>query len=133
VPAFDIGASLATVEQSVRAADCSVGKINSTASTSIDRGGVLGLSPGSGTKLAAGTAVSIVESAGRPCVVPVVKSGSTLAHVEHQLTAADCTATVSHLRSRGVRRGAVVGLGSRAHTQLFPRSTVRVLVSAGDH
>lgn len=57
--------------------------------------------------------MNIVESAGRPCGVPVVKSGSTLAHVEYQLAAADCTASVSYVHSRRIRQGRVVGLASR--------------------
>jgi hypothetical protein len=131
VPQFASGASLASVEQAIRAADCTVGKISSVASTRVARGGVLSLYPVSGTKLSAGATVSVVESAGRPCVVPVVKSGSTPAHVEHQLAAADCTASVSYVRSRHVRRGRVVGLASRPHAQLSPRAKVLVLVSAG--
>ena len=131
VPKLASGTGLASVEQTIRAADCTVGKIISVASTKVARGGVLSLNPVSGTKLSAGAAVSIVESAGRPCVVPAVKSDSTLAHVEHQLAAADCTATISHLHSRHVRRGRVIGLASRPHTRLSPRAKVRVLVSAG--
>ncbi len=131
VPQFASGASLASVEQKIRAADCTVGKVSSVANTKVARGGVLSLNPASGTKLSAGAAVNIVESAGRPCVVPIVKSGSTLAHVEHQLAAADCTASISHVHSRRVRRGRVIGLASRPRARLSPRATVRVIVSAG--
>lgn len=131
VPTLTSGASLASVEQKIHAADCTVGKISSVASTKVARGGVLSLNPASGTKLSAGTAVNIVESAGRPCVVPAVKRGSTLAGVEHQLAAADCTASVSYVRSRHVRRGRVIGLASRPHTRLSPRAKVRVVVSTG--
>lgn len=131
VPTLASGASFASVEQKIHAADCTVGKVSSVASTKVARGGVLSLNPASGTKLSAGAAVNIVESAGRPCMVPAVKSGSTLAHVEHQLAAADCTASVSSVRSRHVRRGRVIGLASRPHTRLSPRAKVRVVVSAG--
>jgi hypothetical protein len=131
VPAFHRGATLASVEQKLRATSCSVGAIRYTASTTVRRGGVIGLSPGTGTKMAAGAAVSIVVSAGRPCVVPVVRAGATLSHAEHLLAAADCRAVVVHAHSRHVRRGHVVGLGSRAHTRLFPLSRVRVVISAG--
>ncbi len=65
VPGLHFGASLASVEQSLLAASCSAGKINYSASSTVRRGGVLALSPGTGTKLPAGTAVSIVVSAGR--------------------------------------------------------------------
>ena len=131
VPQLASGASLASVEQKIRAADCTVGSISSVASTKVARGVVLSLNPAPGTKLSAGAAVNIVESGGRPCVVPAVKSGSTLGHVEHQLAAADCTASISHLHSRHVRRGLVIGLASRPHTRLSPRAKVRILVSVG--
>lgn len=131
VPQLASGASLASVEQKIRAADCTVGSISSVASTKVARGGVVSLNPAPGTKLSAGAAVNIVESAGRPCVVPVVESGSTLARVERQLAAADCAVSISHLHSRHVRRGRVIGLASRPHTRLSPRSKVLVLVSAG--
>jgi hypothetical protein len=131
VPQLTSGASLASVEQKIHAADCTVGSISSVASTKVARGGVLSLNPASGTKLSAGAAVNIVESGGRPCVVPVVKSGSTLAHVERQLAAASCTTSISHLHSRHVRRGRVIGLASRPHAQLSPLARVLVLVSAG--
>lgn len=131
VPQLAPGASLASVEQKLRAADCAVGSISSVASTRVARGVVLSLDPAPGTKLSAGAAVNIVESAGRPCVVPVVRSGSTLAHVEHQLAASGCAVSISHLHSRHVRRGRVIGLASRPHTRLSPRAKVLVLVSAG--
>jgi hypothetical protein len=131
VPQLASGASLASVEQEIHAADCTVGSISSVASTKVARGVVLSLNPASGTKLSAGAAVNIVESAGRPCVVPVVERGSTLAHVEHQLAAADCAVSISHLHSRHVRRGLVIGLSSRPHTRLSPRAKVLVIVSAG--
>jgi hypothetical protein len=131
VPQLASGYSLGSVEQKIRAAGCTVGSISSVASTKVARGGVLSINPAPGTKLSAGAAVNIVESAGRPCVIPVVKSGSTLVHVEHQLAAADCTASISHLHSRHVRRGRVIGLAARPHARLSPRATVRVLVSAG--
>jgi hypothetical protein len=131
VPAFHRGGTLASVEGSIRAASCSVGAIRYTASTTVRRGGVIGLSPGTGTKMAAGAAVGIVVSAGRPCVVPVIRAGASLSHAEHLLAAGDCRAVVVRAHSRRVRRGRVVGLGSRAHSRLFPLSRVRVVISAG--
>ena len=131
VPQLASGAGLASVEQKLRAADCTVGSISSVASTKVARGGVLSLNPAPGTKLSPGAPVNIVESAGRPCVVPAVKSGSTLAHVEHQLAAADCIASVSYVHSRRVRLGRVVGLGSHPHARLSPRAKVWVIVSSG--
>lgn len=131
VPKFRSGASLASVQQKLRAAHCTVGKIGSAASMSVPRGGVLSLSPAPGRTLTAGAAVNIVTSAGRPCIVPVVRSGASLAQVERQIAAADCTASISHVSSRRVRRGRVVGLASRPHTRLSPRAKVKILVSAG--
>lgn len=131
VPKLASGASLAGVEQEIRAADCTVGSISSVASTKVARGGVLSLNPASGATLSPGAAVNIVESAGRPCVIPAVKSGSTLARVEHQLAAADCAVSVGYVHSRRIRRGQVIGLASRPHTRLSPRARVRVIVSSG--
>ena len=131
VPGFHFGASLASVEQSIVAASCSVGKIDYSASSSVGRGGVLALSPGTGTKLGTGAAVSISVSAGRECVVPSVRPGATVGHVKHLLAAADCGAAIVHAHSRRVHRGRVIGLGSRAHSRLFPLSKVRIVVSAG--
>jgi len=131
VPGFHRGASLASVERSIVAASCSVGKIDYSASSSVGRGGVLALSPGTGTKLGPGAAVSIVVSAGRECVVPSVRPGATVGHVKHLLAAADCGAAIVHAHSRRVHRGRVIGLGSRAHSRLFPLSKVRIVVSAG--
>jgi hypothetical protein len=131
VPRVHVGESLASVERSMLAASCSVGKIQYLASSRVGRGSVLALSPGSGTQLGAGAAVTIIVSAGRPCVVPAVKAGSNVHHVEHLLAAADCRAVVVHARSRHVPRGRVLGLGSRARSRLFPLTKGRIVVSAG--
>jgi hypothetical protein len=131
VPAFAFGAALGSVEDSLHGASCSVGAIHYTTSTSVRRGGVLGLNPDPGTKLGAGAAVAIDVSAGGPCVVPSVKAGTNVRHVEHLLTTAHCGFVVVHAQSRRVRRGTVIGLGSRAHSHLFPLTPVRVVVSSG--
>jgi hypothetical protein len=132
VPAFQRGAGLASVEQSITAASCSVGKIHYTASSRVGRGGVISLSPATGTKLGTGAAVDIIVSAGRACIVPAIAAGISLAKAERQITAANCTVgAVSHVHSRRVRRGRVLSLAPRPHTRLSPRAKVRVLVSAG--
>lgn len=131
VPTIHRGASLMSVEQSIRSASCSVGKIRYTPSSSVHSGGVLGLSPATGTKLAPGAAVGIVVSAGRPCLVPFVKAGSSVGRARRLLAAGNCGAVIIHMRSRHVRRGQVVRLGSRAHSRLFPLSRVRIVVSKG--
>jgi beta-lactam-binding protein with PASTA domain len=108
-----------------------VGAIYYTASSSVHSGGVLGLSLATGTKLGSGAAVGIVVSAGRPCIVPFVKAGSSVGRAKRLLAAGNCGATIIHMRSRHVRRGQVVRLGSRAHSRLFPLSRVRIVVSKG--
>jgi hypothetical protein len=131
VPTIHRGASLASVEALIRAASCSVGVIHYPASSSVARGGVLGLSPASGTKLGNGAAVGILISAGRPCIVPIVKPGYSVGRVKRLLAAADCGATIVKARSRHVRRGRVIRLGSRAHSRLYPLSRVPIVVSKG--
>jgi hypothetical protein len=131
VPGFTIGSPLASEEGRLRAASCSVGAIHYAASANVRRGGVIGLNPRPGTTIATGAPVAIYVSAGRPCVVPPVRAGATAKHVEHLLSAADCGYVVVHVRSRRVRRGAVIGLGSHARSRLFPLTRVRVLVSRG--
>jgi len=131
VPGFGFGGALASVEGSLSAASCSVGAIHYSASRSVSPGGVLGLDPGSGTTLAAGAPVAIDVSAGRPCVVPSVNMRANVQRVVRLLGVADCRAVIVHARSRHVRRGAVIGLESRAHSYLFPLTQVRVVVSSG--
>ncbi len=131
VPTLVRGDNLASVEQSIRVASCTVGPVRLSASTNVRRGGVISLSPNSGSKLATGAPVTIVESAGRPCIVPSVKPNSTVGHVERLLAAADCHATILRVHSHQVPRGRVVRLGSRAHSHLFPLTKVRIVVSSG--
>ncbi len=131
VPGFAFGSALGSVERVVRAASCSVGAIHYAASRSVRRGGVLGLNPRPGARLAAGARVAIDVSAGRPCVVPFVKPGTSLHRAERLLDAADCRAVTVRAHSRHVHRGAVIGLGSRAHSHLSPLARVRVVVSSG--
>ncbi len=131
VPAFAFGAPLVSVEAGLRAADCSVGAVKYSASTRVGRGGVLEVNTRPGTVLTPGASVSIDVSAGKPCVVPSVRAGANLHHIEHLLSAAGCRFVVVHARSRRVHRGAVIGLGSRAHSRLFPLTRVRLVVSSG--
>lgn len=131
VPTFAFGSPLSSVEDSLHAASCSVGPLHYAASTSVARGRVLALSPVPGTRLGTGAAVAIDVSAGRPCVVPFVRAGTNVGHVERLLAAAHCGFVVVHARSRKVHRGTVVGLGSRAHSHLFPLTRVHIVVSSG--
>ncbi len=131
VPAFHRGAKLASVEQSIRAASCSVGKVRYTASTSVGRGGVISLGAVAGTKAANGAPVNLVISAGRPCVVPSLRRGSSVGRAKRLLAAGNCSAVIAHTHSRHVRRGKVVRLGARAHSRLYPLSKVSIVVSTG--
>ncbi|HUB75002.1 MAG TPA: hypothetical protein VL979_13340 [Solirubrobacteraceae bacterium] len=87
--------------------------------------------PASGEKLAPGAAVALTVSAGRPCVVPLIRRSSSVGHAEHQLAAADCRAQVSYTHSRLVRRGRVVRVLARLHSRLAPRAKVKLVVSSG--
>jgi len=131
VPSLVSHPPLASVEQSLLAASCTVGAVRHAASMTVPRGDVISLGQASGTTLAHGAAVAIAVSAGRPCIVPLVKRSTGLKKAERQLAASDCTASVTYVRSRSVPRGRVVGLGVRARTKLSPRARVRLLVSSG--
>jgi hypothetical protein len=131
VPAFHRGAKLASVEQGIRSASCSVGKVHYTASTSVGRGGVISLGAASGTKAANGAPVNIVVSAGRPCVIPSLRRGSSVDRAKRLLAAGNCVAVIAHTHSRRVKRGKVVRLGAQAHSHLYPLSKVPIIVSTG--
>jgi hypothetical protein len=131
VPPIHRGASLASVGALIRAANCSVGAIHYPASSSVARGGVVGLTPASGTKLGNGAAVGILVSAGRFCIVPVVKPGTRIGRAKRLLAAANCGARIAYTHSRRVHKGRVVRLGSRAHSRLYPLSRVPIVVSTG--
>jgi hypothetical protein len=131
VPSFAFGAPLGDVEGSLRAAHCSVGPLNYSASTSVHKGGVIALNPGSGTHLNSSASVDVDVSAGMPCVVPSVRSGGNVRHVEHLLVASYCGYVVAHAHSHRVRHGAVIRLGSRSHSRLFPGTRVQIVVSSG--
>jgi hypothetical protein len=73
----------------------------------------------------------VVVSPPPPCVVPVVRSRSTVARAKSLLAAANCTAAIRYARSRHVRRGRVIGLTSRPHTTLPSRTRVTIVVSLG--
>lgn len=131
VPRFAIGAPLKTVEAGVRAAGCTVGPLKYSASNTVHRGDVLALSPKPSSILAPNGLVAIYVSAGRPCVVPSVHAGESTNRVEHMLTSADCRFVVVRKHTHRVRRGEVIGLGSRSNSKLFPLTQVRVIVSTG--
>jgi hypothetical protein len=131
VPTIRRGASVTSVEASIRAGNCSVGKLHYAASNSIGRGGVIALSLAAGSKQASGAPVDIAVSAGHPCIVPSLGAGSSVGRARRLLAAANCRAVIVHSRSRRVRRGRVIRFGSRVHSRLFPLSRVPIVVSTG--
>jgi hypothetical protein len=132
VPQLTGYVALATVEQRLTAAGCTVGPVRYTASVSVPRGDVVSLSSQPGTKLPAGSAIGVVVSAGRPCVVPVVHAGSSLGGAERKIIAAGCTVgKVSRAHSRRVRHGRVLSISPRPRARLSPRAKVNIRVSAG--
>ncbi len=132
VPKVTSGASLKNVEQKVRAAHCTVGKIGSTPSRTVHQGAVVRLSLSPGSKHAAGTAVNITVSSGPPCIVPSVGAGVSLKTEKHRIVAAHCAVgKISYPSSTRVRRGAVIRLAPKPGTTLSPRAAVQVVVSSG--
>jgi hypothetical protein len=132
VPAFAPGASLRAVEQAIGSSSCIVGTVTFAASRKIRRGGVIRISPGSGTKVGAGTALAITVSTGPPCVIPARVSGLSLRITEHRLLSAHCTVgKVRRLPSSRYRRGRVVKLGTKSGATLPSQAPVAVYVSSG--
>ncbi len=134
VPNLTVGASLSSVEQAISATSCVVGRVVTAASRSVPRGGVIGLSPPSGTKLNAGAALAITVSTGPPCVVPTHMSGLSLKAAEHRLAGAHCSVgKVRRLRSTRYRRGTVVKLSTRSGATLPSHAAIGIFVSSGRH
>ncbi|HEY5198047.1 MAG TPA: hypothetical protein VIJ51_13585 [Solirubrobacteraceae bacterium] len=132
VPTISLGAPVATAEQSLHAADCSVGAVSYAASHSVKRGGFIATNPSAGTSLAAGAAVKLVISNGPPCIVPAIVHSETLAGVKRKLAAAACAlGRVIHPHTRAVKLGHLVGFLPASRTHLSPYSKVEVEISAG--
>lgn len=132
VPAFTVGASLGAVEQAIGGTSCVVGRVVFAASRKVHRGGVIRLSAASGTKLAAGTPLTITVSTGPPCVVPSHLTGLSLKAAERKLSAGHCAVgKVRRVASTRYRRGAVVKLSSKSGTTLPSQAAVSVYVSSG--
>lgn len=68
----------------------------------------------------------------RPCTVPAVKSGASLADVKRRITSNHCSVgRVRRVYSRSIRRDHLVALTVRAYTQLRYGSPVGLVLSAG--
>jgi hypothetical protein len=68
-----------------------------------------------------------------PCVVPAFSSRMHLSTVEQRIRAAHCAVgRVIYVRSRHVRKGMVVHLGSRPGTHLASDARITIIVSSGN-
>ena len=123
---------LASMQQSLSSAHCTAGLVRYTASYTVARGNVLGLTSAPGSQLAAGASVGILVSTGPPCVVPNFRRGDTQTNVQRAIRAANCSVGVTiFAHTRSVRKGRVVALTPNPHTRLGSGARVRILVSSG--
>jgi hypothetical protein len=130
VPQLSARTSLSTIEQRIRSAACSLGRVRSLASRTVPRGDVTALTPSSGTTLANGSAIGVTVSSGPPCVVPRAVLGATLTTARQRLASAHCsTGAVSYLRTRRHRRGVVLATDPRPGSSLPTGASVRLRVS----
>jgi hypothetical protein len=132
VPSFGANLPVASVQQSVKNADCVVGTVRYAASQTVPRGDVVSLTPSPGSHLAPAAAVNVLVSTGPPCVVPAVKAGSRLSVAQRAIRASHCSVgRVSHTRSARVRAGTVVRLSPGTHSRLASGALVAIVVSKG--
>ena len=131
IPTPSLTASLATVEQALQTAHCTVGAVSRTPNRTVPAGKVIAFSPAAGTQLANGAPVAIIVSRGAPCIVPRVARGEALAVVEKELRKADCSVGPIVRTHSHVHRGRVVHLSPAAGTAGAPRAPVKIIVSAG--
>lgn len=132
VPNFTTHTMLTSIEQSLHAAGCTVGRVRYTASRSVRRGDVIKLTPASGTKLSPGATIEILVSNGPRCVVPAIGRTTSLNAIERALRRANCTVgKIGHSFSSRHGRGMVVAVSPRPGTKLAPRAAVTIVVSDG--
>lgn len=135
VPTLATGTALSKVKQTIVADHCTVGAVTYAYSRTVRKGGLLSLSPASGTKLRSGAPVAARVSSGpRPatCRVPLVRPGSTLGAARRAITAAHCgVGTVLYRHDAHVRRGRVIGVAPRPGTLRGHGSRVAITVSSG--
>lgn len=102
---------LALMQQSLSSGHCTPGFVRYTASRTVARGNVLGLTSAPGSQLAAGASVGILVSTGPPCVVPTIRLGATQASVQRAIRAAHCSVgRISYTHAKSIHQGRVIAL-----------------------
>jgi hypothetical protein len=130
VPTFTSLTTLGAIEHALDVGGCAVGSIKRVASRKVRAGRVVALNHVAGTRLAAGTGITITISTGPPCIVPHVSPGTTLARTESRLLANHCAVgKLGSARSHHIRRGRVLRLAARSG-QLLPSHTPVAIVLA---
>lgn len=133
VPRLHAGSTLADATGALAAAHCTLGEVRYAASTKRRRGTVVHLTPRGGHRLAPGSAVAVVLSTGKPCVVPRAPKGLKLRAAKRRLRANHCTVgSVKSVHSRR-RAGTVVRFTARRGTVLPTRAKVGIRTSKGRH
>jgi len=124
--------SLAVVEQALVAAHCAVGAVTRLPSPTVHVGDVIGLAPVPLSQQASGTPIAIEVSTGPACVVPRVRTGTTLAAAERVIRAAHCAVgKITHARSHAVRRGGVIRVSPAAGKIAATNAAVAIVESSG--
>lgn len=131
VPSALPGESLHAIENAIKAAHCSVGKVSHVGSTTVRGGEVIAFSSAPGTRLPVGTRIGIVVSAGPPCIVPRVRRYETLATAKRSIQAAHCRLGSIRHAANHAARGTVIALKPASGRTLAPRAPVQVIISEG--
>ena len=131
VPSLSGPTAQASAEADIKAANCTVGAITHTHSTTIVAGDVVSLSPAPSTQLKQNAAVGVTVSSGPPpCIVPEPKA--TLAATEKALSKANCLAgKVVHVHSARIAKGRVVSLSHTPGSHLVYHTLIGIKVSSG--
>ncbi len=122
---------LASAEEMVVAAGCTVGSVTYVGSRSVREGSVVSAQAAVGTSLPHGYQLALAVSAGPPCTVPRIGTARTLARITARLKAANCTVGKIHRVHSARRRGAVIKLSATPGRLLPPKAAVQVYLSSG--
>ncbi len=126
-----VRASLATAEERLRAAGCSVGEVTRVGSRTVPEGDVVSFPVAVGVHLPAGTAIALAVSAGPACTVPKIGSATTLSKIGKRLAAANCKVGKVRYTPSSKRRGTVLRLNPVAGHTIPPKGAVQVYLSSG--
>ncbi len=122
----------AAATTSITGAGLTLGSITQAASTAVVAGNVLSESPGAGTLVPPGTAVSLVVSSGQPMVAVPAVTGMTQAAASTAITNAGLiTGTVTQASSTTVASGLVISESPVAGTSVALGSVVSLVISTG--